>query len=946
MNESNKIQPAASSADPWRLDLQRSWLLGDGTPAWVRLRQNGRRQAWQRRGYLVWPRGGCTLSVHQHLRTPSNWQVSDERARTARLVLRWWAGKAVLKLNGHQRRQGDLFDTACRLPLPSHWLTGGGLDVELELHSPQHDDGALLHSYVVLEPTCWQEDYLHLLRGTELALDTPPQGGCVTILGHAHLDLAWLWPVANTWHAAVSTFSSVLNLMEHEPKLHFGHSTPALYDWLRLHRPGLWQRIRTAAQKGQWEPLNGPWVETDCVLVGTSSMLRQFARGQAWSRLHFPGWQHDLAWLPDSFGFSSGLPQIVAREGIRWFLTSKLSWNRDQPFPHRLFRWRDWSGKDVFCMLVEAIGSDGDPLAIHQAHRRWQGQTGDAHSLWLPGVGNHGGGPTRDMLDQLRLWWGHPKLPQYSYGTMRGHLRQLEPLGASLPVWRDELYLELHRGCATTRPDQKRHSRSGERLLLEAERSLWREQQLHHRLAASAPGTTAALRQGWNTLMFHQFHDILPGTAIPEVFQQAEPEWRRMRRQASAIRNRALQRICRTRQSFTRASTASTEWTAVQLQPCGPWDRVVTLPSRRSGALRHQVLPAMAGIGCQQLSTQVPAVPPRHPVHGTCSGKNHWRLDNGRCVAECGPGGIVQLRATEGPALLASPLALRRWADRSEFWDAWDIAHRYRQRPLPMEQPGEPELLDNNPWMVRLRWRGSYAASRWSLTACLAADSPYLELRFSIHWKQVHELLRLEATLNETISRWAADSPGGVIERPGVARTDRELSRWECTAISWMAAQQQQSGLAVLLDGPQGVDVHAARVGISLLRGPTWPDPTANRGWWRLRLGLMPLQGSWCRQLVPAAADHLHWPLWLRPMASTQALKPRDVWLPWPEPQQRLLELCPGGNDFGNSRLTLQNLAPWQGNVDWLASNGWEAHEPLRPWEIRTFKRQTTIQSS
>ena len=942
-DEGDATPSAARSRDPWRLDLQHRWLCADGSAAWAASKRRGLRQEWQKQGYLVWPRGGCTQPLHLILKAPPHWQQARAGAAagaaTARLVLRWWAERAELRLNGRMERQGDLFDAACRLPLPDHWLAGGDLEVDLVLQSPRHDEGALLHSHVVLEPDRWDEDRLQLLKATGLALGSREQQGCVTILGHAHLDMAWLWPVASTWAAAVSTFRSVLELMEQEPQLHFGHSTPALYDWLRLHRPRLWQRIRGAAREGRWEPLNGPWVETDCVLVSTSSLLRQFARGQAWSRQHFPEWTHDLAWLPDSFGFSSGLPQIVAGAGIRWFLTTKLGWNRDQPFPHSLFRWRDWSGREVLCMMVAAIGSDGDPLAIQQAHQHWQERTGNHHSLWLPGVGNHGGGPSRDMLDQLRLWRDHPRLPRYGYGTMRGHLRQLEPLAASLPVWKDELYLELHRGCATTRPDQKHHNRVGERLLLEAERALWREQQVRQRPPDGVPA--AALQQGWDTLMFHQFHDILPGTSIAEVFRQAEPEWRSLRRRAGAVRNQTLQDLVAARPGCSRTCT---DWVAVQLQPCGPWERVVTLPARAgsncagAGAGRRLALPSMAGIGCRWLCTRTPPAPPRQPVRSVCLGDGHWRLDNGRCVAECGPGGILQLRADGGPALLAEPLALRRWADGGEFWEAWNIAPGYRQQPLPLEQPGRPEVLERNPWMVRLRWRGRYAASGWSLVACLAAGSPYVELRFSFHWQQVHELLRLEATLKHTVSRWAADQPGGVIERPGVGRTGRECSRWECTATSWLAAQQQRGGLAVLLDGPQGVDVEAKRVGVSLLRGPTWPDATANRGWWRLRLALMPLQDSWCRELVPAAADHLRWPLWLRPAAAAPALKSQEVWLPWPEPQQRLLALCPGAYNFGNSRLTVQNLAPWRGDVSWLADRGWAVREPLDPWEIRTVR--------
>ncbi|OOV34537.1 alpha-mannosidase, partial [Candidatus Synechococcus spongiarum LMB bulk15M] len=242
------------------------------------------------------------------------------------------------------------------------------------------------------------------------------------MLSHAHLDLAWLWPVAETWRAAVETFTSVLNLMEAHADLCFGHSTPALYAWLQQHRPALWRRIHALAEAGRWEPLCGPWVEMDCVLISTVSVLRQLETGQRWSRRHFPRWRHDLAWLPDSFGFAAGLPQALLRQGICWFLTTKLSWNASNPFPHRLFRWRDPSGATVVALLPGALGGTGDPRAIRQAHGEWRARTGVNSSLWLPGVGNHGGGPNQDMMDQVELWWGHHQLPRYRHGTVRSWL--------------------------------------------------------------------------------------------------------------------------------------------------------------------------------------------------------------------------------------------------------------------------------------------------------------------------------------------------------------------------------------------------------------------------------------------------------------------------------------------------------------------------------------------
>lgn len=947
------IQPAAQPPGPgdppWQLDLQHRWRLDTGAPALARSRRQPLRRDWQARGDLVWPRGGCPLRLHLPLTTPLSWQGLPHGAVVPRLVLLWWAETAVLKVDGMPQRHGDLFANTCRLPLPGRWLAGTPLLLELELHSPRHDEGSLLRSIVALEPRCRDQDPLGLLKTTEADLtaqdnsgagQTCPRDDRVTLLSHAHLDLAWLWPVAETWRAAVETFTSVLNLMEQHTDLCFGHSTPALYAWLQQHRPALWRPIHALAKAGRWEPLCGPWVEMDCVLISTVSLLRQLETGQRWSRQHFPQWRHDLAWLPDSFGFAAGLPQTLLRQGIRWFLTTKLSWNACNPFPHRLFRWRDPSGAEVLALLPGALGGTGDPRAIRQAHGEWRARTGVNSSLWLPGVGNHGGGPNQDLMDQVQLWWGHPQLPRYRHGTLRSWLEELKPLAPTLPVWADELYLELHRGCATTHPDQKRHNRTAERLLLEAERMLWWGQHLGHARWSLAGDhqncPVQQLQRCWTTLLFHQFHDILPGTATGEVFAQLESEWRRLRRQASRIRDQALQELLGTGPRDGQPPAAGNHWVALQLQPAGPWPRVVRLPRSR----QRQVLPPMAGVGCWWLQGPSDVVEPPlhlHPVriHQGAT-PDHWQFGNGLCTVCCGPEGVLQLFSPGGRQVLAQPLALGRWRDRGEYWDAWDLAPDHRQHPLGGIRLGQPELLEQNPCMVRLRWRGAFGQSRISMMACLAAGSPYLDLRLSIHWRQAHELLSLEGELAQSVQRWVADTSGGVIERPARPRTAREHSRWHCAVVSWMALLQQKGGLAVLLDGPQGIHVQDDHLSVALLRGATWPDPGADRGWWRHRLGLMPLDGGWCEHHVPAAADHLRWPLRLCPLPPARRPEPtQQPWFPWPDWTQRLLELRPT-EDGQQARLTLQQLAPWRGGLAWLKPFTRTEPRPLQPWEIRS----------
>jgi len=950
------------------------------------------RPDWAARGLIIWPRGGQWCHLRLSLACPEDWRSLGPRVARARLALRWWAEAAELWVRGTRVHTGDLFDSGCRWALPEAWWGDAPWPVELRLRSPLHDDGALVLSRLELEPLD-ASDPQGILDGTVAALRAlreesgspgeTGQAGRWQVLGHAHLDLAWLWPVADTWRAAERTFHSVLALMERREELHFGQSTPALYAWLEHHRPSLYERIRERMRQGRWEPLNGPWVECDAVLLGTPSLLRQFQEGQWWSRRAFPEWTHALAWLPDSFGFSAGLPPVAAATGVRWFCTHKLAWNGDNPFPHRLFRWRGRCGREVLALMTAPIGTDGDPVAMERFRLAWERSSGVAEALWLPGVGDHGGGPTLEMLEQLALWQGREGTAPQTHGTVRDHFDRLEPLAPRLPVWRDELYLELHRGCATSRPDQKRHNRTLERLLREAETAL--------ALLAAAPcgGDPAAGGEtpapDWRPLLFQQFHDILPGTAIPDVFTQAEPIWRRARRENRRLRDQALTRL------WGGLEPAGSRWIAGQLTCLPPTPRTARLPRGRwlhggvplptqdaPGGGTWVQLPGLDGVAALPLererSASPPALPPTAPWRpvtlqrlSESAGPGRWRLANGLVAVTLGPLGVEGLEDAAGQPLLAGPLRWCRYGDRGEFWDAWDLSRVYGDHPLPWTWEEEPRWVEEGPLCVRLVWRGRCGRSAVRLDGRLLAGSPWFELVLRVDWRQRHELLRLVVPLASRACRWAADAPGGVSERPTVPRTARERSRWEVSAISWIASvgDGRGDGLAVVLDGPQGVAAGPEELSVSLVRGPTWPDPGADNGLQRLRLALMPASGGWRAAAVPQQACRFREPLWLRPGASRDTDAAR-VSLPHQEPDVVVVGLRAAAGDGRESILTAQNLGPCRrrlrlpdhavvvGQVDGLHdpldTTGTDANDPgrdaddpgrdpvLSPWSL-TFWR-------
>ena len=468
-----------------------------------------------------------------------------------------------------------------------------------------------------------------------------------------------------------------------------------------------------------------------------------------------------------------------------------------------------------------------------------------------------------------------------------------------------------------------------------------READLSAALLRLRAGGLGAEGADWTTLLFQQFHDILPGTSIPEVFDQAEPLWRRSRRQASALRDRQLL-------ALLGDASDSDQWVWCGLQPLARWSPVLRLPrgdwrcegrqlptQRGSSGGSWVQLPLQKGVAAVPLQrcrdakavseSSEPSLAVRNPVEVSSTSNGGVQFTNGHLTAEFGHCGLVQLWDRAGVPQLRGPLVLHRFRDQGEFWDAWDLAADYRQHSLPVDwQLDGLELVEAGPLLARVLVRARAGESSIRFDCQLRADCPWLELTYSVDWSQVHELLRLELALAEPAVRWAADTSGGVLERPARAHTPGEQMRWEVPVISWFASEIKApgGGLAVLLDGPQGVDVTPDRMGVSLLRGPTWPDPAADQGMHRQRLALMPVPAGWSRAGVPQAALSFREPGWCRPAYLDRSLE----WLPPLPPELVPVACSSASNDSlaaqAAGSISLRVLNPGARRQCWRAE-GW-----------------------
>ncbi|MBE9140631.1 alpha-mannosidase, partial [Nodosilinea sp. LEGE 07088] len=405
------------------------------------------------RHHISWPQGQMPLGLYQRFTWPQTLNGYPIQGLTARLALRWWANHADIFVDGTHVQSGDIFDCWTRVLLTDCVVPGESVDVFLHLLSPGHDEGALVQAELVFEAEgdCpepgfvadelavlatylaqYDAEQLDTLSRTLAGIAWAAVGDrprfdrsllavraalkpfspwlkqrTVRCLGHAHLDLAWLWPVPETWTAAENTFRSVLALQQDFPELTFTHSSPALFAWLEQHRPALFATIQQQVKAGRWAIDAGLWVEPDLNLPGGEAIARQILYGQRYCAEKF-GSESAIAWLPDTFGFCWQLPQLLTQGGIRYFATQKLRWNDTNPFPHDLFTWRGRDGTAITGVTLPPIGTDIDPVAMAQYACQWEANTGHVEALWLPGVGDHGGGPTRDMLLKAQRWTASP----------------------------------------------------------------------------------------------------------------------------------------------------------------------------------------------------------------------------------------------------------------------------------------------------------------------------------------------------------------------------------------------------------------------------------------------------------------------------------------------------------------------------------------------------------
>lgn len=719
------------------------------------------------------------------------------------------------------------------------------------------------------------------------------------LLGHAHIDAAWLWPRSESRAVARNTLRTALALGERFPEYRFLQNSPAYLQWIERDDPRLFEEIQRAVEAGRWTIAGGGWVEMDLNLPSGESLVRHQLHAQRYFQTRF-GRRAELAWLLDVFGHSWSFPQILRRSGYERLVIHKVRWNDRNEFPHTAFLWEGVEGSRIqtYVAYLYDHNMNGEWLARDYLEHR--AATGASDQMILFGVSDHGGGPTREMLERARTLQrvgpfpalAH-ELPEVTLGKIFSELggtsegrpsgrskREAEmpaesgatPPGSSnratLPVWRGELYVENHRGAYTSQARMKRWNRRLESQLEIAEKLAT----LAWTRGLSYP--TAELDSAWQVLLFNQFHDIIAGSSIASVYAEAERDFEAADSLTTSVSRWSLARV---------ASELDTRGDGQPLVVFNPlsWDRagLVELPlasaisSERlvvQNATGRSLPSTVSGDSLKFITDHVPSLGfavfwvtslPDSSVRITAGHDPEsplWQLENEVLSARINPrtGNLTSLldkrsnREVIQDGHEANRLVVLR--DSVPFWEAWNLGWTGESWDVDsvtdlerVQEPGAAHPGSGRPLRQGLRVTRHWGASRFEQTYWLYPGIPGLFVETDVDWREDRKMLKAAFPLRTLTDTLWAEIPYAAIGRPVIPVSPVDSARYEAPMRRWVDASDGKAGVTIANDAHHGYDIREGELRISLLRAPRWPDPDADRGRHRFRYALFPHEGDW-----------------------------------------------------------------------------------------------------
>jgi len=756
-------------------------------------------------------------------------------------------------------------------------------------------------------------DFTALDRGDQTAFDASLQQAqtklkvldpwlkqfTIRAAGNSHIDMAWLWPWTETVEVVRNTFRSALDLMREYPDFKFTMSSARAYVWMEEKYPDLFKEITQRVREGRWEVIGGMWVEPDLNMPGGESLVRQVLVGKRYFRDKF-GVDVKIGWNPDSFGYNWQLPQIYKKSGIDYFVTQKLMWAHEfTTFPYRLFWWESPDGSRILTYFPRDYAAGIDPPQLGKDLSLWvpsiYGTDPKQHSeiLHLYGVGDHGGGPTRTMLDNAERWRKPDVVfPNLRFTTAQSFFDDLDKKLPSMkvPTWRDELYFEYHRGVMTTQAETKRLIRTTEELLLNAEKFA----ALSTLNGRTYP--TEDFDRSWKDLLFDDFHDIFPGSGIPVNYLDAKRNLEDVQRVGGAILDGSLSEIAARIHSngpgtpvvvFNSMSWPRDEVVEANVQLPAPASAVEVVdangkpvPSQllANDPVTHRIrlllkasVPALGYHAYYVRVATRPATGPSEVKATTDSLENEFvrlKLDpkTGCMTSLFDKRSKTEALApsetdTGGPKQSICGNLLQTFHDKPKQWDAWNIDADFEKEHWDLDDADEVKLVENGPLRAVLRVKNHFQNSTFVRDITVTAGSRRVDVHMTADWHEKHVLLKVAIPSSAHNDKATFEIPYGSIERPTTRNTPAEKGKFEVPALQWADLSDATHGISLLNDCKYGYDAKGNVLRLSLLRSPEWPDPHADEGLHEFTYSLYPHGGNWRDALTVRRGYELNYPL-------------------------------------------------------------------------------------
>lgn len=708
-------------------------------------------------------------------------------------------------------------------------------------------------------------------------------------VGHTHIDVAWLWTIAQTREKAVRSFSTVLSLMKQYPEYKFMSSQPQLYKFVKEDHPEIYEEIKERIKEGRWEAEGGMWLEADCNLISGESMVRQLLFGTRFFQKEF-GVKNEIVWLPDVFGYNAAMPQILKKSGINYFMTSKISWSEYNKMPSDTFMWKGLDGTEVFTHLITgSYVGDIDPKFVKDMWDSYHQKSINNEILVTFGYGDGGGGPTKEMLERgRRLEKGIPGVPKTKIGNPLEFFKEIESKvsdNKKLPNWVGELYLEYHRGTYTSMARNKKFNRKSEFLFVDAEllSSI-------NSVAAGGKYSKEKLNSGWKTILLNQFHDIIPGSSIKQVYEDSDDDYSKVFAIGNDVKDEAINAI---------ASKIDIKETSVVVFNQLSFNRndviEFELPSNYDTS-EICVYDGSKLLSTQSIGNKVLFFGENIPAKGyktftikrikknekvSCLNENIEKLDNKFFTIKFDKDmNIISLfdKVNNRQVLKKEEKAntLFAFEDKPHNNDAWDINVYYQEKMWEINEVESVEIGECGPVRSSLIVKRRFLDSTITQTIYVYNDIPRIDFKNIIDWKEKQILVKVAFPVDVHAEKATYEIQYGNVERPTHWNTSWDFAKFEVCGHKWADISEDDYGVSILNDCKYGYDIKDSVMRLTLLKSAVEPNEDADREVHEFTYSLYPHRGNWKTAGTAAMAYNLNCPMYSILMEAQNGIMPTE----------------------------------------------------------------------